>query len=69
LLSARHEIRAASSEDCVFVPPNLYDVIAGGFVLYSRGINTAGVWLGWPRYLLALVLQAADVPHPGLSTR
>jgi len=28
LLSARYEIRAASSEDCVFVPPNLYDVTA-----------------------------------------
>jgi len=24
LLSARYEIRAASSVDCVFVPPNLY---------------------------------------------
>jgi len=27
-VSARNEIRAASSEDCAFVPPNLYDVIA-----------------------------------------
>jgi len=26
--SARYEIRAASSEDCVFVPSNLYDVTA-----------------------------------------
>jgi len=26
--SARYEIRAASSEDCVFVPPNFYDVTA-----------------------------------------
>jgi len=28
LLSARYEIRAASSEDYVFVPPNLFDVTA-----------------------------------------
>jgi len=28
LLSARYEIRAACSEDCGFVPPNLYDVTA-----------------------------------------
>jgi len=28
LLSALYEIRAVSSEDCVFVPPNLYDVTA-----------------------------------------
>jgi len=28
--SARYEIRAARSVDCVFVPPNLYDVTAIG---------------------------------------
>jgi len=28
LFSARYEIRAASSEDCVVVPQNLYDVTA-----------------------------------------
>jgi len=57
-VSARYEIRAASSEDCAFIPPNLYDVIARRSVrkqrvqmvtvglIYSRGISTAGVWLG-----------------------
>jgi len=60
-VSARYEICAASSEDCVCVPPNLYDVIArrsvrkqrrsnGNSGIYSRGISTAGVWLGWYRY-------------------
>jgi len=28
LLVARYEIRAARSVDCLFVPPNLYDVAA-----------------------------------------
>jgi len=79
-VSARYEIRAASSEDCVFVPPNLYDVIArrsvrkqrgsnGKSGIYSRGISTAGVWLGWLRYLRALVPPAAGAPLSGSSTR
>jgi len=38
-------------------------------VFYYRVINTAGVWLGWSLYFLALVPQAADVPRTGLSTR
>jgi len=68
--SARYEICAASSEECVFDPPNLYDVrkhrvrMVNGFIL----VVLVQVWLGSPRYLLALVPQAADVPHPGLST-
>jgi len=35
-VSARYEIRAASSEDCVFVPPNEYDVIARRSVRKQR---------------------------------
>jgi len=67
-VSARYEIRAASSEDCVFVPPNLYDVIARRSVSIS-GISTAGVWLGWLRYLLALVPPAAGAPLSSSSSR
>jgi len=35
LLSTRYEIRASSSEDFVFVPPNLYDVTAPRSVVYD----------------------------------
>jgi len=37
--------------------------------IYSRGISTAGVWLGWLRYLLALVPPSAGAPLSGSSTR
>jgi len=64
----------------VFVPPNLYDVTApwisdktkgsnGNSGIYSCGIRSAGVWLGWRRYLLALASPAASASRPGLSTR
>jgi len=59
---------------------NLYDVIArrsvrkikgsnGNSGIYCRGISTAGVWLGWLRYLLALASPAASVPFPDVLTR
>jgi len=50
-VSARYEIRAASSEDCVFVPPNLYDVIA------RRSVRKQGVRMVTVGFILVVLVQ------------
>jgi len=50
-MSARYEIRAASSEDCVFVPPNLYDVIA------RRSVRKQSVQMVTVGFILVVLVQ------------
>jgi len=50
-VSARYEIRAASSEECVFVPPNLYDVIA------RRSVRKQRVQMVTMGFILVVLVQ------------